>query len=268
MLRVLGCWLGDTASYVTPAARPRVVRPEGMEQLPVPRVVKDAHQDMACGLCGDPVKTGELVGRTRTPKDLAVHRPMGWLCAHCLYTRRQTPRRRDVAMRAFHALFAGSAVDLNAYECQVLLTWLTEDPACAASSAWHADPLENTLTRMATSVAEKKAATWIAVPTFHTITAVLHQAPSSPAEQEMLNALAQHLTEWTDNPQGVERRRYGSGPRFRARVLEVTCRPTLLSRQGGPFDLHHAPAPRTEEPMPSTDAMTPPRASDRFKGQL
>jgi hypothetical protein len=181
----------------------------------------------------------------RAPKVLP-YVAMGWLCRHCLYERRQGPRRRDVLLRFFHHLFALSAVDLNAFECDVLLAWLTEDPAFAASPAWRKDSLEATLVRLRTSVAEHKASTGLAVTTAHTIIAVLRETPDSPAvsapDRALLDAIAWHLDEWETNPQGVEARRYGTGVRYRTQVMKMTQRPTMLSARGGPFDLHQAPA--------------------------
>ncbi|MGY3056106.1 hypothetical protein ACVWZD_000350 [Streptomyces sp. TE3672] len=79
-LRVLRTWLSDPASYIPPVSKPKVQRPEGIGQLPVPRTVKQAHTETTCGLCADPVKVGDLVGRMRDPKDRQFA-PMGWLCA-------------------------------------------------------------------------------------------------------------------------------------------------------------------------------------------
>ncbi len=59
---------------------------------------------------------------------------MGRLCRRCLYERRDKPRRRDVLLRILHQLFAGISVGLNGFECNVLLAWLTEDPALAVVS--------------------------------------------------------------------------------------------------------------------------------------
>ncbi|MCX4658577.1 hypothetical protein [Streptomyces uncialis] len=179
---------------------------------------------------------------------------MGWLCARCLYERREKPRRRDVVLRIFHHLFASSAVGLNAYECCILHAWLTETEAPAASTAWRKDPLDTTLVRLETAVTEGKGATWIAFPTAHTVIAALTAAPGgSAAERELLHAVAQHLDEWHTNPRGVDVRRYGTGPRCRAQVLKATDRPTVLSERGGPFDLHHTPPPTTEQES-GTDA--------------
>ncbi|MFE3770816.1 hypothetical protein [Streptomyces sp. NPDC059122] len=180
--------------------------------------------------------------RMRAPKDPRFV-PMGWLCRHCLYERRDQPRRRDVLLRVFHQLFAGSAVDLNAFECEVLLVWLTEHPAVADSTPWLKAPLDTTLPRLQTSITEAKARTGIAFPTAVTVIDVLREAPGSPAERELLAAIAQHLDEWQHNPQHVEVRRHGTGIPYRRQVLKSTSHPTTLSARGGPFDLHTSPAP-------------------------
>ncbi|MFJ9188499.1 hypothetical protein ACIRQO_36285 [Streptomyces anulatus] len=253
-LRVLRVWINDPAAYAPPARRPKVTRPEGIGQLPVPRTVKAAHLPVSCGLCGDPVKAGELIGRAKDPKGREFV-AMGWLCGHCLYRRREEPRRRDVLLRLHHHLFAGSAFGLNAYECGVLHTWLTEDTALSGTPAWTADPLEATLARLRTSVQENKGTTWIATPTAHTIAAVLASSPTaSPAESALLGAITQHIEEWATNPAGVDHHRFGTGPRYRAQVLKTTSRPTQLSARGGPFDLHQAPAGAAEPDTTSPEA--------------
>lgn len=104
----------------------RVDRPGGIGRLPRPRSVKAASAAGTCGLCRDGYGTGELIGRTPFSEGLP-YVPMGWLCWHCLVERRQRPRRRDVLLRVFHALFAGDGVGLNGHECGVLLDWLTEE---------------------------------------------------------------------------------------------------------------------------------------------
>lgn len=253
-LRVLRAWINDPAAYVPPAPRPKVNRPEGIGQLPVPRTVKAAHLEVSCGLCGDPVKSGELIGRAKDPKG-RVFEAMGWLCGHCLYRRREEPRRRDVLLRFHHHLFAGSAVGLNAYECGVLHTWLTEDPALSATPAWAADPLEATLARLHTSVQESKGTTWIATPTAVTIAAVLTSSPAaSPAESVLLSSITQHIEEWATNPAGVDHRRYGTGTPYRIQVLRTTPHPTTLSARGGPFDLHQTPVGAAEPDTASPEA--------------
>ncbi|MFE1173059.1 hypothetical protein [Streptomyces sp. NPDC058773] len=256
-LRVLRRWLNAPDSYAPPAPKPRVKRPEGIAQLPVPRMLKPAHADIACGLCSDPVKAGDLIGRFRTPKDARTYAAMDWLCHHCLYERRHTPRRRDLLMRIFHHLFAGSAVDLNAFECAVLLVWLTEHPGFADSAPWLKDPLDTTLTRLQTSITEGKAHTGIAFPTAVTVIAVLREAPvqaGTPAERDLLDAIAQHLEEWQHNPQQIEARKYGSGIPYRRQVLKSTSHPTALSARGGPFDLHTAPAPTDPQASDESDS--------------
>jgi hypothetical protein len=219
----------------------RVDRPAGIARLPRPRSVKPASAAGACGLCRDGYCAGDLIGRTPSPEDLP-YIPMGWLCWHCLVQRRHQPRRRDVLMRVFHALFAGDGVGLNGIECGVLLEWLTEDPALTDSKPWTADPLENTLVRLRTSVADGKPTTWLSHQTAHTIIAVLQEAPASPAttpqDDEMLAALVQHVAEWATNPADVQSARYGTGWRFRQQVLALTEHPTVLSQLGGPFFLY------------------------------
>lgn len=248
--RTLRQWFNDPSSFAPPQ-RPRMQRPSGMGRLPVPSSIKQASVGMLCGLCADPVKAGEIIGRTRAPKDKRLYKAMGWLCRHCLYERRESPRRRDVLLRVFHHLFAGSAVDLNGYECAVLRTWLLEDADISQAASWQHDPLTATLVRLQTSEEEGKAGTWLAFPTACTIIAVLRERSASlacsPADTDLLDAVAQHLHEWETNPQKVEHRRYGSGPAFRAQVLAVTDCPSVLSERGGPFDLHHAPAPVSEQ---------------------
>ncbi|MFG2463371.1 hypothetical protein ACGFWE_40850 [Streptomyces sp. NPDC048523] len=219
----------------------RVDRPGGIGRLPRPRSVKSASAPGTCALCGDAYTTGELIGRPPFTEDLP-YVPIGWLCWHCLVQRRQQPRRRDVLLRIFHALFAGvEGVGLNGHECGVLLDWLTGEPALANSKPWTADPLENTLVRLRTSAADANPATWLSAQTAHTIVAVLKEAPDSPdtttRDGETLEALVQHLAEWETNPAGVRRSQYGTGWRYRQRVLQLTDHPTPLSERGGPFHL-------------------------------
>jgi hypothetical protein len=219
----------------------RVDRPGGIGRLPRPRSVKNPSAPGTCALCGDGYSTRELIGRTQFTEELP-YVPMGWLCWHCLVHRRQQPRRRDVLLRIFHALFAGmEGVGLNGHECGVLLDWLTQEPTLADTKPWKADPLESTLERLQASITEAHPATWLSVPTAHTIVAVLREAPPSPRtthqDGETLEALVQHLAEWETNPAGVRRAQYGTGWRYRQRVLELTEHPTVLSERGGPFHL-------------------------------
>ncbi|MEV7445691.1 hypothetical protein AB0O22_31915 [Streptomyces sp. NPDC091204] len=250
-VRTLRLWLNNPSAY-TPPKRPRIERPTGMGQLPVPRTLKPASASITCGLCADPVKAGDLIGRMRSPKNPKLHKTMGWLCQHCLYERREKPRRRDVLLRIFHHLFASSAVDLNAYECAVLRTWILEDAKLTATAAWQRDPLHATLARLQTSQEEAKATTWIAFPTALTVLALLRErsvssSPAATADTELLDVMLQHLNDWETNPQKVSAARYGRGPGFRAQVLAMTASPSVLSERGGPFDLHHAPPPKDEE---------------------
>ncbi|KUN58891.1 hypothetical protein AQJ46_42215 [Streptomyces canus] len=226
----------------------RVDRPAGIARLPRPRLVKPASTAGTCGLCGDGYNVGELIGRPPSPEELP-YIPMGWLCWHCLVQRRHQPRRRDVLLRVFHALFAGDGVGLNGIECGVLLEWLTEDPALANSKPWAADPLENTLVRLRAGDMDGKPTTWLSAQTAHTIVAVLQEAVASPTttvqDGEMLSALVQHLAEWATNPANVRSSRYGTGWRFRQQVLALTEYPTVLSQRGGPFFLYQCKTTKT-----------------------
>ncbi|MFF8432473.1 hypothetical protein ACF07Y_46645 [Streptomyces sp. NPDC016566] len=226
----------------------QVDRPAGIARLPRPRSVKPASAAGSCGLCSDRYDVGELIGRTPSPEELP-YIPMGWLCWHCLVQRRHQPRRRDVLLRVFHALFAGDGVGLNGIECGVLLAWLTEDPALTNSKPWTADPLDNTLVRLQAGVADGKPTTWLSAQTAHTIVAVLQEAPASSAttgqDSEMLAALVQHLAEWATNPADVQSSRYGTGWRFRQQVLALTEHPTLLSQLGGPYFLYQCKTTQT-----------------------
>ncbi|WP_107069659.1 hypothetical protein [Streptomyces sp. NRRL F-4428] len=250
-VHTLRLWFNTPSAYVPPK-RTRIERPTGMGQLLVPRTLKPASASITCGLCADPVKAGDLIGRTRSPKNPKLHQEMGWLCQQCRYERREKPRRRDVLLRIFHHLFASSAVDLNAHECAVLRTWILEDPKLTATAAWQRDPLHSTLARLQTSQEEAKPATGIAFPTTLTILALLRErsasaSPAAAADTELLNVMLQHLHEWETNPQKVSAARYGRGPAFRVQVLAVTASPSVLSERGGPFDLHHAPPPKDED---------------------
>jgi hypothetical protein len=228
----------------------RVDRPAGIGRLPRPRWIKEAGAAGLCGLCGDGYGTGDMIGRTSwTKTDPYV--PIGWLCWHCLVQRRQRPRRRDVLLRFFHAVFADDGVGLNGHECGVLADWLTEEPALTGSKPWTADPLENTLVRLRAGAADAKPVTWLSPQTAHTIVAVLQEAPVSPAttdqDAEMLTALVQHLDEWATNPAGLQSSQYGTGWRYRQRTLALTEHPTVLSQLGGPFFLYQCKISQTGE---------------------
>lgn len=256
-LLIVRGWLHKPATYRRPRpARPKIQRPEGNGKLPVPRTAKYAGWDTSCALCADPVKAGDLIGRMRPPQ--TPYAVMGWLCGHCLYRRRAEPRRRDILLRFFHHLFAGSGIGLNDIECGVLLTWLTEDQSLAASDAWLNDSLDGTIARLRTSVEEEKPTTWLSVPTGTTILTVLREARGgtepSQAETEMLDAIGQHLEEWETNPQRLAAFRYGTGSLYRLAVLLNTSRPTVLSVRGGPFDLHQTPPPPSDQGTEGSDS--------------
>lgn len=218
----------------------------GTGQLPLPRTTKRAAAGIACGLCADGVDSGSIIGRVKPPRD-RVYVQMGWLCHHCLYTRRAAPRRRDVLVRVFHHLFAATGIGINDHEIQVLLDWIMSDPAVTRSEAWQRDPLDTTVIRMRTAIKEGKPTTWLSANTGLTMVAALLEAPGTETDARLLRAILQHSEEWRTNPQRVDHRRYGSGIRFRRVVLAGTAHPTDLSDRGGPFDLHHAPPPVTDE---------------------
>ncbi|MFJ1958729.1 hypothetical protein ACIOGT_39565 [Streptomyces microflavus] len=170
---------------------------------------------------------------------------MSWLCRHCLLDRREQPRRRDLLIRVFHHLLAGSAVGLNPKECAVLHTWL-DNPAIRQTPAWQRDPLDATTVRLATSVAEDKPTTWIAYPTASTALRAMAAAEPDHPEARPLQNVLQHVTDWDTNPSGVDTRRYGTGTPYRQQVLRTTPRPTWLSELGGPFFLHKSFDPAEE----------------------
>ncbi|WP_444971598.1 hypothetical protein [Streptomyces sp. SAI-25] len=253
-LHVLAKWLRNPSETPPPAKRSRFDRPEGTGQLPVPRCLTTALAPRACGLCNDPIKTGDEMGRFRRlkpPLDRAFI-PMSWLCRHCLFDRREQPRRRDLIIRAFHHLLAGSAVGLNPKECAVLHTWL-DNPAIRQTPAWQRDPLDATMVRLATSIAEDKPTTWIAYPTALTALHSMAAAETGRSETRLLQDVLQHVTEWDTNPSGVDTRRYGTGTPYRQQILRTTARPTWLSELGGPFFLHKFLDPAEDEAGEETE---------------
>ncbi|MET9954456.1 hypothetical protein ABZ135_23335 [Streptomyces sp. NPDC006339] len=240
-VRVLVGWLRNPDQAPEPAQRSRYSRPKGVGRLIGPRCVKTALTADVCGLCNDPIKAGDDMGRFRPPKPPLAREfvAMGWLCRHCLFDRRHAPRRRDVLLRFFHHLLNASAVGLNAPECGALLTWLT-DSGTQQSEAWKQDPLDATLVRLATSVQEDKPNTWIALPTSITILRTLRAAGNDPADADLLEDILQHVADWDTNPCGIDHRRFGTGVRYRQEVLRLAPRTTFLSELGGPFYLHKA----------------------------
>ncbi|MEW2132013.1 hypothetical protein [Streptomyces sp. NPDC005435] len=227
-----------------------VPRPGDIGRLPRPRWAKAATAAGLCQLCGDAYARNAMIGRAKWGSELAsLYVPMGWLCWHCTVNRRDRPRRRDVLLRLFHGLFAGDGIGINGHESRVLLEWLTEKPALATSKPWTSDPLDETLARLRTGASERKPIVWLAETTARTIVSVLQEPASrgtlSAPDDELLSSVVQHLAEWATNPAGVPHSRYGTGHRFRQRVLAVTENPTLLSRSGGPYFLFQCQVTRT-----------------------
>ena len=257
MLREMRVWIGRPAVFRTPAPRSaKVLQPEGAGRMARPRVTKRAVENTTCGLCTDPVAATELVGRMRGTV-AAPYEVTGWLCQHCLYQRRASPRRRDLLVRIFHDLYLGQGVGLNAPESALLLAWLTEDPAARESTAWKSEPLDGTLTRLEMAATEGKEETWLALATTHTIAALLQELPGTstpPADVDLLDAITRCRDEWA-YPRRLEHARFGTGPGHRRFLLDTTTRPTPLSRCGGPFDLHQAvPTPEQTAAESSEDA--------------
>ncbi|MFJ1958728.1 hypothetical protein ACIOGT_39570 [Streptomyces microflavus] len=67
-LHVLAAWLRNPSETPPPAKRSRFNRPEGTGQLPAPRRLATALAPRTCGLCNDPIKTGDDMGRFRRLK--------------------------------------------------------------------------------------------------------------------------------------------------------------------------------------------------------
>ncbi|UNZ21372.1 hypothetical protein [Streptomyces sp. 891-h] len=249
-VRQLMAWSVDAAELQSRKKRHKPVsqRPAGVAcRLPRHARVTWACSEMVCGLCADPVPVGDLVGRMPTPA--FYYQPMGWLCTHCLYLRRARPRLRDVLLRVFHHVFVGSGIGLNSYECAVMLSSLEEDPAAPRTVAWKSVPLDGVLVRLRTSLREEKHTTWLSMADGLTMVAVLRETAAARStterEIELMEAILQHVEEWRANAYKVEARRFDTGPRYRQESLARTTRPTVLSKLGGPFDLHQC-APGAE----------------------
>ncbi|AJE80500.1 hypothetical protein SLNWT_0124 [Streptomyces albus] len=246
-VHVLDAWLRAPAETPQPAQRSRFERPEGTGQIPAPRCLKKALIPRTCGLCHDPIKAGDDIGRFRqlkAPLEQAFV-PMGWLCRHCLLDRRDRPRLCDLLLRFFHHVFAISAVGLNPAECALLHTRL-DDTTVRKTAAWQRDPLDTTLVRLATSVAEDKPTTWIAYPTALTALRAIASGSTDHAEADLLADILQRIDEWEINSPDVNRRRYGTGIAYRQQVLRQTPQATFLSDLGGPFYLHKSVDPVDE----------------------
>ncbi|MGW2688916.1 hypothetical protein ACWC6I_37880 [Streptomyces sp. NPDC001414] len=72
----------------------------------------------------------------------------------------------------------------------------------------------------------------------HAAVTALHAArPQGAAagDAAVLAAVAQHLTEWQHNPQGIDQAPYKNRTLWRQAVLKSTLTPTILSQRGGPF---------------------------------
>ncbi|MET9535746.1 hypothetical protein ABZY02_35215 [Streptomyces sp. NPDC006649] len=202
--------------------------------LPEPMRTRPAQADSSCNLCTCTVAAGELVGRLHAPRGQRRFVPLGWLCAHCLFDRRSKPRRLDVLLRLFHHTFSGDGVRLNAAEAETLLRWMLEIPH---GSGRESGSLQDALVVLHRAVDAQETVALLPWGSADAVVDALHRSGALPTATEcaVLDAVAQHLAEWRDNPQGLDQSRFDRRWKWRRAVLEQTEHPTVLSRRGGPF---------------------------------
>ncbi|WP_432091475.1 hypothetical protein [Streptomyces sp. NRRL F-5630] len=235
-LRVLRHWRASPKSFRAAVPRPRLERPEGVGCLPRPRSRAKVAVPVRCGLCGDEVPAGALIGRAKAPRP--GYRAIGWLCGHCLLTRRARPRRRDVLLRVYHTLFAGDPLELNGPECAVVLAWLDEHPGLdETSAAWSADPLTATLTRLRAGVQDSTPQMFLAATTVRTLLALFAESPAQTTDAQLLAAVIRHVQEWDTNARGISHSRFGRGAAYRAATLAAADESVHVLLSHGPFDL-------------------------------
>ncbi|MGW3491321.1 hypothetical protein [Streptomyces sp. NPDC001054] len=246
-LRVLRHWALVPKTFRAAVSRPRAERPEGVGCLPRPRSRAKVAFAVRCGLCGDEVAPGALLGRAKAPQP--GYRAMGWLCGHCLLTRRASPRRRDILLRVFHTLFAGDPLELNGPECAVVLAWLDEHPGFdETSAAWSADPLTATLTRLRAGARDNTSQMFLAATTVRTLLALFADAPAETTDTQLLAAVIRHVREWDTNAHGISHSRFGRGAAYRAASLSAADEPVHALLLHGPFDLAVEGTVKDEEP--------------------
>jgi hypothetical protein len=51
----------------------------------------------------------------------------------------------------------------------------------------------------------------------------------------ILTAVAEHLSQWQRNPQGLDQEQFASRVQWRQAILQNASPPTALSERGGPF---------------------------------
>jgi hypothetical protein len=199
--------------------------------LPAPIHTKTAAADTSCSLCTAPVAAGELIGRMPRPRQPFT--AMGWLCAHCLSDRRVKPRLTDVALRVFHHIFSGSSTTpLNAAEARTLHDALTQ-----TSPQPEDEHLNQAITALREGVNTDDPAMLLRYYPARAAVAALPAAyPDLPAADEaLLTAVADHLRQWQDNPNGPDKKEYANGVQWRQAILTASATPTALSQRGGPF---------------------------------
>jgi hypothetical protein len=220
-------WLADPDLYYV-YVTPQPVEPGG---LPAPVHTKAAAAESACNLCTAPVAAGELMGRMPRPRQPFT--AMGWLCAHCLYERRAKPRLTDVALRVFHHTFSGSSTTpLNAAEAKTLHDALTR-----TSPQPEDEHLNEAITALREGVDTDDPAMLLRYYPARAAIAVLPAAyPDLPAaDKALLTAVADHLRQWQDNPNGPDKEQFANGVQRRQAILAASATPTPLSQRGGPF---------------------------------
>lgn len=220
-------WLEDPTSYHT-YMTPQAVQSGG---LPAPIHTKPAPADTSCRLCAAPVAAGEITGRMPRPRQPFV--AMSWLCAHCLFDRRVKPRVTDVLLRVFHHVFSGSTtIPLNTAEARVLSDALSRVPAETEDDDRREviDALQTGIDANAPVMLMSDHVALAAVAALHAAKPVMEVSAAA-----ILAAVAEHLSQWQHNPQGLDQEQFASRVQWRQAVLKNTPTPTALSERGGPF---------------------------------
>ncbi|MGX1266893.1 hypothetical protein [Streptomyces phaeoluteigriseus] len=218
-------WLADPETYYA-YVTPQAIEPGG---LPAPVHTKPAPADSTCSLCAAPVAAGELIGRMPRPRQPFV--AMAWLCAHCLFDRRAKPRLADVVLRVFHHAFSGSStIPLNTAEAQVLLEALTRVPS---ESLY----VQEALAALDKGIDGSDPVMLLSEDLARACVAALHAAGAATDVHDVtiLAAVAEHLSQWVHNLQGLGKGDSADVVLWRQAVLANTEIPTVLSERGGPF---------------------------------
>ncbi|ALO98735.1 hypothetical protein SHL15_7742 [Streptomyces hygroscopicus subsp. limoneus] len=217
-------WIEDPGSYRA-YSHPEPPQPGGPT---APMRTKTAVADSSCNLCAAPVMAGELIGRVPHPRQ--PYMPMAWLCAHCLFDRRDKPRLTDVLLRVFHHTFSGStATLLNTAEAAVLLEALVTVPAPEDD-----EHRQEAITALRQGIDALEPVMGLSYHPAHAAVAALHAAGRQEAaagDCAVLAAVAQHLAEWQHIPQNIDQARYKNRTLWRQAVLENTLTPTILSQR-------------------------------------